>query len=183
MKILPTSLPGVQQVVPTVFADARGWLFESWSEARWNAAGFSDVWRQTNHSHSIAGVVRGLHYQLGAPQSKLVRVVHGRILDIVMDVRRGSPYFGKWTSVELSKENQVQLYVPPGFAHGFLVLEEADVLYAMSQAWAPADERGVLWTDPALGLPCPANPLLSARDQQMPCLQDIADADLPVWRS
>ena len=181
MKILPTSLPGVHQVVPTVFADSRGWLFESWSAAKWRAAGFSDEWRQTNHSHSIAGVVRGLHYQLGAPQSKLVRVVRGRILDVVMDVRRGSPCFGQWTSVELSMENRVQLYVPPGFAHGFLVLEEADVLYSMSQPWTPADERGVLWTDPALALPCPPEPLLSARDLQMPRLADISDADLPAW--
>lgn len=170
MKVTPTAIAGVLLVEPQVFADPRGFFFESFNQRVFNAAtgtGFTFV--QDNHSRSVKGVLRGLHFQSARPQGKLVRVVRGAVWDVVVDIRPGSPGFGKWVGLELSEHDQRQLWVPPGLAHGFLVLSDsADVLYKTTDYYAPELERCIAWNDPALGIAWPAGvqPLLSARDQQ-----------------
>lgn len=180
MQVRPTDIPEVKILEPTVFRDDRGWLAETWSQERYTQAGISHPFVQSNHSHSVAGVVRGLHYQLDPGQAKLVWVVRGRILDVALDLRRGSATFGRWTSTELSAQNRLQMYIPTGFAHGFIALEDCDVLYLMSDGYRPALERGVCWRDPALGLPWPGDHArLSDKDRQLPFLADVLPADLP----
>jgi dTDP-4-dehydrorhamnose 3,5-epimerase len=180
MQVRATALAGIQIIEPRVFHDDRGWLFESWSEQRYREAGIAASFVQTNHSHSKAGVVRGLHYQLGSGQSKLISVVRGRILDIAVDLRRGSPTFGQHIQEELSAENRRQVFIPAGFAHGFMALEDSDVLYMMSDVYRPELERGIAWHDPALGLPWPdSGGILSEKDRALPLLADMAPADLP----
>ncbi len=169
MKISPTALEGVLLIEPRVFEDERGYFYESYNAARFaELAGFAPCFVQDNHSMSGRNVVRGLHYQLGRPQGKLVRVIAGAVFDVVVDLRRSSPGFGRWMGTELSAENRRQLWVPPGFAHGFLTLGEgAQCLYKTTGHWSPADERTLLWNDPALGIawPLDGEPVLSAKDR------------------
>lgn len=180
MKALPTALPGVTLVELAAFADERGYFMETWHLERYRAAGIEPAFVQSNAAHSRRGVLRGLHYQLGRPQAKLVWVPHGEILDVAVDVRRGSPSFGRWVGAVLSADNRRQLYVPGGFAHGYCVLSEtADVVYQCSDFYAPAEERGVRWDDPALAIDWPERaPVVSAKDRALPLLRD---ADLPPY--
>ena len=174
MNIIPTDLPGVLIVEPQVHGDQRGFFLETYHQQRYAAAGLPDRFVQDNHSRSAPGTLRGLHYQLRYPQGKLVRCVRGAIYDVAVDIRRGSPTFGKWVGVELSEENQRQLYIPPGFAHGFCVpAVQSEMEYKCTEYYHPGDEYGVIWNDPALGIAWPVTtPLLSARDATLPRLQD-----------
>jgi len=170
MKVIPTELPGCLILEPKVFGDPRGFFLESYNEKTFReATGLRVSFVQDNHSRSAKGVLRGLHYQLQQAQGKLVRVTHGRVFDVVVDLRRDSPTLGKWAGVELSGENFRQFWVPPGFAHGFLVLSDyADFLYKTTDYYAPQHERCLKWDDPAVGVqwPLEGTPLLSAKDQQ-----------------
>jgi dTDP-4-dehydrorhamnose 3,5-epimerase len=182
MKVIPTDLPGVLIVEPRVFADDRGHFFESYQAERYAAAGLPARFVQDNHSHSIVGTVRGLHYQLRHPQAKLVRVIRGSILDVAIDIRRGSPTFGRWFATELSAANRRQLFIPAGFAHGFCVpAEPSDVEYKCSDYYAADDQCGIIWNDPTLAIPWPvAEALLSEKDQlYRPLINDRTD--LPVY--
>lgn len=168
-----TTLPDVLVVEPRVFRDDRGFFVETYHAPRYRSAGIDVTFVQDNHSRSVRGTLRGLHWQTGAhPQAKLVRVVEGEILDVAVDVREGSPTFGRWTAVTLSSANFKQLFLPVGFAHGFLVLSDiADIEYKCSDVYDPASERGLMWNDPALGIEWPtADPVLSPRDRAHPPL-------------
>ena len=178
MKTVATQLPDVMLIEPRVFGDARGFFMESWNRKTFAGLGLGlDLdFVQDNHSRSARGVLRGLHYQLHQPQGKLVRVTQGAVYDVAVDLRRSSPNFGQWTGHELSAENHHMLWVPPGFAHGFLVLSEsADFLYKTTEYYAPEHERCVLWNDPAIGIEWPLDggePLLSAKDKVGSLLKD-----------
>lgn len=176
MKVTPTPIPDVLVLEPKVFGDARGFFFESFNRKVFReVAGLTLDFVQDNHSRSTQGVLRGLHYQLQQPQGKLVRVVRGAVFDVVLDIRRSSPTFGKWVGTELSEENQRQLWVPPGFAHGFIVLSEsADFLYKTTDYYAPADEHCIAWNDPAIGIEWPVSvtPKLSEKDSRGLALKD-----------
>jgi len=170
MKVIETSIPDLLVLEPKVFGDARGFFLESWNERTFrDLTGVALPFVQDNHSRSARGVLRGLHYQLRQPQGKLVRVVRGSVFDVAVDLRRASPSFGQWHGVELSEDNHRQLWVPPGFGHGFLVTgESADFLYKTTDYYAPEHERCVRWNDPALAIAWPIaglTPLLSAKDQ------------------
>jgi dTDP-4-dehydrorhamnose 3,5-epimerase len=169
MKVIPTSLPEVLIIEPKVFGDTRGFFFESFNQKVFSqATGLNAVFVQDNHSRSVRGVLRGLHYQIRQPQGKLVRVVRGAVFDVAVDVRRSSPNFGRWVGVELTEANHRQLWVPPGFAHGFVVTSDsADVLYKTTDYYAPEFERCIAWNDPTIGIqwPLEAPPQLSAKDQ------------------
>ena len=168
MKVIPTAIPDVLLIEPRVFGDARGFFFESWNRRAFAEAIGRDVeFVQDNHSASERNVLRGLHYQLRQPQGKLVRVVAGEVYDVAVDLRRSSPTFGKWVGERLSAGNYRMLWVPAGFAHGFLVLSErAEFLYKTTDYYAPEHERSLLWNDPALGIewPLAGEPLLKPRD-------------------
>jgi len=181
MKVTPTAHPEVLLVEMDVFEDARGFFMETFHAARFAAAGLPVSFVQDNHSRSIAGVLRGLHYQLRQPQGKLMRVVCGRVFDVAVDIRQGSPRFGQWVGIELSGQNRHQLYIPPGFAHGFCVLSErADFLYKCTELYAPGDEYGIAWDDPGLAIDWPPMEyLLSEKDRHFPRLQD--SEHLPVY--
>jgi dTDP-4-dehydrorhamnose 3,5-epimerase len=175
IKVSATALPEVKLIEPKVFGDARGFFYESWNARDFAAAGIDAGFVQDNHSRSGKGVLRGLHYQLKLPQGKLVRVIEGSVFDVAVDIRRSSPNFGKWAGVELSAENRRTLWVPPGFAHGFLVLSDScEFLYKATDYYAPEFERAILWNDPALGIawPVTAAPILSTKDASAPRLQD-----------
>lgn len=181
MRILATAIPEVLIIEPCVHEDARGFLMESWNERLFNEAVGREVrFVQDNHSRSTRGVLRGLHYQLQQTQGKLMRVLNGRVFDVVVDLRRGAPTFGASVAVELSDENRRQLWVPEGFAHGFLVLSErVDFLYKITDYHHPASEQSLLWCDPALGIDWPLRelggaPLLSARDLSARPLREAA---------
>ena len=170
MKVTPTSLPEVLIIEPKVFGDQRGFFFESFNQKAFNdATGLDAKFVQDNHSRSTKGVLRGLHYQIQQPQGKLVRVVRGAVFDVAVDLRKASPNFGRWVGVELSEDNHRQLWVPPGFAHGFLVTtDSADFLYKTTEYYAPEFERCVAWNDPAIGVAWPLAgnaPQLSVKDQ------------------
>jgi dTDP-4-dehydrorhamnose 3,5-epimerase len=184
VKVIPTDLPGVLVIEPTVHGDRRGFFLETYHQQRYAEAGLPERFVQDNHSRSVPGTLRGLHYQLNHPQGKLVHCVRGGIYDVAVDIRRGSPTFGKWVGVELSEENQRQLYVPPGFAHGFCVPSEvSDVEYKCTGFYDPPDERGVLWSDAAIGIVWPVRePVLSARDAAFPPLSAERE-DLPRYRA
>ena len=176
MKVIPSNLPEVLILEPKVFGDERGFLFESF-----NANTFADLtglqvnFVQDNHSLSAQNVLRGLHYQIRQAQGKLVRVISGEVFDVAVDLRKSSPYFGKWTGVVLSAENKRQLWIPPGFAHGFVVTsDKAEFLYKTTDYWAPEHERCLQWDDPAIGIqwPLTAAPALSAKDQLGKALAD-----------
>jgi len=173
MPIETTTLPGLRIFTPQVFRDARGFFFESYNQELWRDSGVDAVFVQDNHSMSLRGALRGLHFQMPpAAQVKLVRCVRGAIWDVAVDVRVGSPAFGRWLGIELSADNFRQLYIPEGFAHGFCVLsDEAEVLYKTSRLYSPAHERGIAWNDPDLGIEWPvADPVLSKRDDAAPSL-------------
>ncbi len=164
----PTNLPEVLIFEPRVFRDNRGFFLESYNQRTFAALGVADAFVQDNQSRSARGVLRGLHYQVIQAQGKLVRAVRGEIFDVAVDLRRSSPRFGQWTGVRLSEENHRMLWIPAGFAHGFLVLSEtADVLYKATDFYAPQGERSVLWNDPAIGIEWPLGgmePILSGKD-------------------
>jgi dTDP-4-dehydrorhamnose 3,5-epimerase len=185
MKVIPTSLPDVRLIEPDVFADSRGFLMEIYQEERYRGAGLGAPVVQVNHSHSVRGTLRGLHYQLRRPQAKLIQVVHGTIFDVAVDIRRGSPTFGRWTGIELSGENRRQLFVPGGFVHGFCVLSDtADVVYGCTELYDPQDEGGILWSDPVLGIGWPvSDPIISPKDGRLPCLSDVPQGRLPVYEA
>lgn len=170
MKVTPTAIPEVLVLEPKVFGDARGFFMESFNEKVFReATGVAAPFVQDNHSRSARGVLRGLHYQLKQPQGKLVRVVRGAVFDVAVDVRRSSPTFGKWVGVELAEDNHRQLWVPAGFAHGFVVLSEsADFLYKTTDYYAPEHERCIAWNDPAIGIEWPRGlgPALSDKDRR-----------------
>lgn len=181
LTVTPTSLPEVLVVEPKVFGDDRGFFFESFNARNFEqATGVSREFVQDNHSRSARNVLRGLHYQVQHPQGKLVRVLTGEIFDVAVDLRRGSPRFGKWVGMLLSAANKRQLWVPEGFAHGFVVVsEEAEVLYKTTDYWYPEHERSLAWNDPTIGIDWPLSgaPVLAAKDAAAPML---ADADLPT---
>ncbi len=169
MNVIKTEIPDLLIIEPKVFGDERGFFFESFNARAFaEKTGVMDSFVQDNHSRSAKGVLRGLHYQIQQPQGKLVRAVEGEIYDVVVDVRRSSPTFGKWEGVTLSAENKRQLWVPVGFAHGFVVTSDyAEVLYKTTDYWAPEHERSISWNDPALAIdwPLDGEPLLSAKDK------------------
>lgn len=175
MKVEQTDLPGVLILEPKVFGDSRGFFMESWNARQFQAAIGLDVeFVQDNHSRSTKGVLRGVHYQLVKPQGKLVRVASGAVLDVVVDLRRSSPTFGRSVAIELTEENHRQVWVPPGFGHGFCVLSEsADFMYKTTDYWYPEFERSVNWSDPALGIDWRVvNPILAPKDANAPRLVD-----------
>ncbi|MFO0775558.1 MAG: dTDP-4-dehydrorhamnose 3,5-epimerase [Nitrospiraceae bacterium] len=182
MNTLSTALPDVVLLELDVFRDSRGLFFEIHREPRYREAGIVGPFVQDNFSRSIRNVLRGLHYQLDQPQGKLVTVLSGTVYDVAVDVRAGSPTFGQWVTCELTGERPQQLYIPPGFAHGFCVLSEtADFLYKCTDTYAPRAERGIIWNDPTLAIPWPVTePLLSPKDQIFPTLAD-ATAELPRY--
>jgi len=169
MKVTPTAIPDVLIIEPKVFGDARGFFCECFNQKAFNeATGTNHQFVQDNHSRSSKGVLRGLHYQIQQPQGKLVRVARGSVFDVAVDIRKSSPTFGQWVGVELSEDNKMQLWVPPGFAHGFLVLSEsADFLYKTTDYYAPEYERCILWDDPSLAVRWPRdlNLKLSPKDR------------------
>ena len=175
IKKIPTSLPGVVILEPRVFGDERGFFLESYNEKVFAELGIGERFVQDNHSSSQRNVLRGLHYQIKQTQGKLVRAVEGEILDVAVDVRRSSPTFGGWEAVRLSGENKRMLWIPPGFAHGFLVLSErAQVLYKATEYYAPEHERTVAWNDPDLKIrwELAGEPIVSAKDQRGLALRD-----------
>lgn len=179
MKATPLSIPDVVLFEPTVFGDERGFFFESFNQAKFEAAiGRQVNFVQDNHSRSVKNVLRGLHYQIQQPQGKLVRVVQGEVFDVAVDIRRSSPTFGKWAGAVLSADNKRQLWVPEGFAHGFVVTSDsAEFLYKTTDYWAPEFERSIAWNDVAIGIQWPIHgePALSAKDQQA---KRLAQAEL-----
>ncbi|MEO5342088.1 MAG: dTDP-4-dehydrorhamnose 3,5-epimerase [Gammaproteobacteria bacterium SHHR-1] len=180
MKVIDTAIAEVKIIEPRVFGDERGFFFESFNRRQFEQAiGIEANFVQDNHSRSAQHVLRGLHYQIQQPQGKLVRVVSGQVFDVAVDIRQGSPSFGQWVGVELNAENHRQFWLPPGFAHGFVVLSEtADFLYKTTDYYAPEHERCIIWNDPQIGIdwPLPAAPRLSAKDQQGLSLEQ---AELP----
>lgn len=181
--MIMTELPGVLLLEPRMFGDARGFFLEAYNRRVMDEAGVCADWVQDNHSRSERGVLRGLHYQLGCPQAKLVRVVRGEIYDVVVDVRRNSPTLGNWVGQVLSEVNQRMLFVPRGYAHGFFVMSEiADVQYKCDDYYSPEEERGLLWDDPSLKIDWPLrsgeSPILSARDAAFGNLSDCTPDDL-----
>jgi len=184
MKVSETTLPGVYLIELRVFPDQRGFFQETWQATRYAEAHIPGPFVQDNHSYSTHGSLRGLHYQLKHPQGKLVWVLQGEVFDVAVDIRRGSPTFHRWVGVRLSADNFRQIYVPPGFAHGFCVLSEiADVEYKCTELYDPVDEFGVLWNDPALGISWPVHePLLSEKDRTALRLAELIDT-LPVFQS
>jgi dTDP-4-dehydrorhamnose 3,5-epimerase len=181
VKVTPLVLPEVLLVEPERFGDARGYFMETWREDRYRAAGIGQTFVQDNLSRSVHGILRGLHLQSPNAQGKLVYVLEGEVFDVAVDVRVGSPTFGKWTGAVLSAADHRQLWIPPGFAHGFVVTSEAALFaYKCTAPYSAADELGVLWSDPAIGIPWPVTePRLSAKDAVLPKLADIDPERLP----
>ena len=183
MNVIPTRLEGVLVLEPTVHRDGRGFFVETYHAERYAASGIDVSFVQDNHSRSTRGTVRGLHAQLRHPQAKLVRVLRGRIFDVAVDIRRGSPTFKQWVSVELSDENFRQIYVPTGFAHGLCVLSDtAEVEYKCSRLYDPGDELRLLWNDPEIGIEWPLeSPSLSDKDRNAPPLDAMPEERLPRY--
>lgn len=184
MKIRRTECPGVMIIEPAVFSDSRGFFMETFQEKRYRDAGIVDRFVQDNLSASTKGTLRGLHYQYPHAQAKLVQVFQGEIMDVAVDIRRGSPTFGKAVSVVLNDENRWQLYIPAGYAHGFAVLSDSAVFsYKCSDFYAPENEGGIIWSDPALNIQWPVeNPILSDRDSNHSRLGEIPPEKLPPYR-
>ncbi|MHB8138211.1 MAG: dTDP-4-dehydrorhamnose 3,5-epimerase [Smithellaceae bacterium] len=170
MNMIKTDIPDVLIVEPQVFGDARGFFYESFNQKVWlEKTGLQTTFLQDNHSRSVKNVLRGLHYQIQQPQGKLVRVIQGAVFDVAVDIRRSSPSFGRWVGVELSAENKRMMWIPEGFAHGFLVLSDfAEFLYKTTDYWAPQYERTIIWNDPDLAIAWPLQnqPILSVKDAQ-----------------
>lgn len=184
MKVIETDLPGVLIIEPQVFGDPRGFFKETYHEARYREAGIPVHFVQDNHSRSRQGVLRGLHYQLVQPQAKLVAVTRGRVFDVAVDIRRGSPTFGRWAGTVLDDQSHRQLYVPAGFAHGFCVLsEETDFVYKCTDYYHPQSEHGIAWDDPDIGIAWPSlNVILSDKDLRNPRLAAQAAEHLPLYQ-
>jgi dTDP-4-dehydrorhamnose 3,5-epimerase len=177
MQFEPTRLPEVILIKPRVFGDARGFFFETWQERAFATAGIDVRFVQDNHSHSVRHTLRGLHYQIRQPQGKLVRVSRGEVFDVAVDIRRKSPRFGQWVGAVLNDSNHHMLWVPPGFAHGYVALsDEVDFLYKCTDFYAPQHERAIRWNDPQIGvqwpLPGGITPTLSAKDAVAPLFKD-----------
>ena len=175
MEIEKTSIDGVLLIKPKVWGDARGYFVETWQKERYEAAGIALPFVQDNHSMSRRGILRGLHYQKTRPQGKLVSVSLGRVFDVAVDIRKGSPTFGKWFGAELTQENQWQIWIAPGLAHGFAVVsEEAHFHYKCTDYYCPGDEAGIRWNDPDIAVAWPVeNPLLSEKDSTAPFFRDV----------
>ena len=182
MNVTGTTIKGIKIIEPRVFEDNRGFFMETYQKERYERAGIDLRFVQDNMSYSVKGTLRGLHYQLHYPQAKLIQVVSGEIFDVSVDIRRGSPTFGKWTGVPISGKNRRQVFVPVGFAHGFCVLSDtAYVLYKCGNFYEPDDEMGILWSDPGIGIEWPfSDPLLSDKDSRYPRLSDIPENRLPL---
>lgn len=183
MKVLDTTLPDVKLIEPDVFGDARGFFYEGWNRARYAELGLDFNVVQTNMSRSARGVLRGLHYQWPNPQGKLVSVLEGEVYDVAVDIRRGSPTFGQWTAAVLSAENKRQMWVPEGFAHGFVVTSETALFhYLVTAPYDRAADANLRWNDAAIAIDWPiAEPSLSDKDAKAPFLADIPEARLPVY--
>ncbi len=177
MKFIQTNIPGVVLIEPVIHGDARGFFFESYHAEHYRASGIDGPFVQDNHSLSERGILRGLHAQFPHAQGKLVRVIEGEIYDVAVDARRGSPTWGQHFVAELSAENHLQLYIPPGFIHGFCVASErAQVEYKCTEVYYPKDEFSVRWDDPDLAIPWPiSDPILSDKDRDAPFLRDVTD--------
>jgi dTDP-4-dehydrorhamnose 3,5-epimerase len=178
-----TTLPDVWEIQPKVFRDPRGFFLETYNRNRFVEIGIRESFVQDNHSRSSLGTLRGLHYQLRHAQAKLCRVIEGEAFDVAVDIRRGSPTFGKWTSVLLSAEKQNQIFIPAGFAHGFLArTESVQFLYKCSEFYDPSDEHGIRWDDPALAISWGvSNPLISEKDAKYSTLADVSPESLPQY--
>jgi dTDP-4-dehydrorhamnose 3,5-epimerase len=183
LQLVETSLPGVIELRPRVFRDPRGFFMETYHKARYAELGIKETFVQDNHSQSLKGTLRGLHYQLHRAQAKLCRVIEGEALDVVVDIRVGSPTFGKWAGVRLSAAEQNQIFIPKGFAHGFLAItERVQFLYKCSEFYDPGDEYGIVWNDPALKIEWgEALPLVSPKDAALPSLAAMPRELLPVY--
>lgn len=183
MNIIETKLPGVFLIEPKIFSDDRGVFFECFHMERYGDYGLPTKFVQDNFSHSIKNVLRGLHYQLTNAQGKLIWVTRGKIFDVVLDVRQGSPTFGQWLSFMLSADHPQQIYIPPGLAHGFCTLtEEVNFYYKCTDYYYPNSEHGILWNDPDLNIPWPvSNPILSSKDQINPSFKSIKSEELPKY--
>ena len=185
MEIIETELPGVVLIKPQVFNDPRGFFFESYRQDRLAQAGMAGNFVQDNHSRSTHGTLRGFHYQLRHPQAKLCRVVSGEVLDVALDIRRGSPTFGKSVSVVLSAENKLAIFIPEGFAHAFVVLsDQADFLYKCTDYYYSDDQYGIAWNDPELGIDWRVSePLLSEKDRRHLSLSKTPPQNLPTYEA
>lgn len=186
MKCTPTAIPELLLIEPQVYGDARGYFLEVWQAARYSEHGIAVEFVQDNQAYSRRGVLRGLHIQHPHAQGKLVYVLHGEVFDVAVDIRRGSPWFGQWVGARLSAENKHQLWVPPGFAHGYCVTsEDALFVYKCSDYYHPEAEFSVRWDDPAIGIdwPLDAPPILSEKDRSAPLLGDLPPERLPEYRA
>lgn len=184
MKVIQTALPGCAVIEPTVFGDDRGFFFEAWNAERFHSHGLPAHFVQSNVSSSSRGVLRGLHYQWPRPQGKLVSVLQGEVYDVAVDIRRGSPTFGRWEAVVLSAENKRQFWIPEGFAHGFAVLSETALFsYLCTDVYVKEADASIRWNDGSIAVDWPiSSPLLSAKDAHAPCLADVAEDRLPVYQ-
>ncbi|HEX9758809.1 MAG TPA: dTDP-4-dehydrorhamnose 3,5-epimerase [Nitrospiria bacterium] len=182
MEFKETDLKEVVLIKPDIFSDERGFFMETYHQKKYAEAGIPEFFVQDNFSNSKTRTLRGLHYQLGKPQGKLVFVLSGEVFDVVVDIRKGSSQFGKWIGVHLSGENKLQLYIPPGFAHGFCTLsDQANFVYKCTDLYSPKDERGIIWNDPTIGIQWPIiSPLLSPKDASFKGLKEMED-DLPLF--
>jgi len=182
MRLVPTSIAGLVIIEPDVHRDDRGFFVETYHAERYRGCGIAGPFVQDNHSRSVSGTLRGLHLQVRHAQGKLIRVIEGEIFDVAVDVRRGSPTFGRWVGVNLTADSFKQIYVPPGFAHGFCVVSgEAQLEYKCTDIYDPASEVGIAWNDPDLGISWPvSDPILSPRDRQHPRLAAVSDV-LPFY--
>ncbi|MEA3436598.1 MAG: dTDP-4-dehydrorhamnose 3,5-epimerase [Thermodesulfobacteriota bacterium] len=185
MKFTKTAFPDIFLIEPDVFKDTRGFFMETYNQKNYAEAGIDQEFVQDNYSHSKYGILRGLHYQLKNAQGKLVFVITGEIFDIVVDIRIGSPRFGQWFGTYLSAKNKQQIFVPEGYAHGFIVLSESvDVIYKCTDFYTPGDEYGIFWADPNIGIDWPIkNPVLSDKDSKNPNLKEIPEELLPAFHS
>ena len=183
MNVIETVIPDIMIIDPEIFEDSRGFFMETFHEQKFSDRGLPVRFAQDNHSYSVKGTLRGLHYQLKYPQGKLVRVVRGEVYDVAVDIRVGSPYFGRWVGEILSEQNRRQIYIPPGFAHGFCVLSDcADFLYKCTEIYEPQDDYGILWNDPDIGITWPElDYIISKKDQRHLCLEDLK-SKLPQYK-
>lgn len=181
MNVLETGLPGVMIIEPDIYGDERGFFQESWKASSYASHGLPSAFAQANVSRSVKGVLRGLHYQYKQPQGKLVSVLEGTIFDVAIDIRPGSAAFGQWAGAELSASNHRQMYIPEGFAHGFLVLSDSALFhYHCTREYAPEYDASIAWNDPDIGIKWPASPTaISAKDEQAPRLRDVGKERLP----
>jgi len=170
----PLKIPDLILIEPLVFEDVRGFFLETFKSSDFKNAGIDFEFVQDNHSKSKKGVLRGLHYQLNPKaQGKLIRCIKGKILDVAVDIRKGSPWYAKWVAIELSEENKLMLWIPPGFAHGFVALEDSEIIYKCTEEYDPSLDRGIIWNDPEIGIEWPIKkPILSEKDARLPNLKD-----------